>query len=63
MKELIREIILDSLNPSDLKRAIASYVESQVELLDLEDIAEALVDEYDIFEVAVEAAAEALLPF
>ena len=63
MKEMIREIILDSLDPSALKQAIASYVESQMDGIDTEDIVEELLADVDIFELAVEAAAELLLPF
>ena len=63
MKEMLYEMILDSIDPSELKRAIGRYVEFQVKDLDLDDIAEGLCEEFDFLELAVEAAAELLLPF
>lgn len=63
MKEMLYEMIMDSIDPSELKRAIGRYVEFQVKSLDLDDIAEGLCEEFDFLELAVEAAAELLLPF
>ena len=63
MKELIREIISDYLTPAALKQAVESYVIDRMDGIDMDELVEAVLDDIDIFDVAVEAAAEMLLPF
>lgn len=63
MKEMVREIIRDYLSPSDIKQAIERYVIDRLDGIDMDELAEAVIDDIDIFDEAVIAAVEMLLPF
>jgi hypothetical protein len=63
MKEMVREIISDYLTQAALKQAIESYVIDRMDGIDMDELAEAVLDDIDIFDEAVLVAAEMLLPF
>lgn len=63
MKEMIREIIRDYLSPSDIRRAVENHVIEQLDGIDMDELAEAVIDDIDIFDEAVLVAVEMLLPF
>lgn len=63
MKEMIREIIRDYLTPSYIREAVESHVIDRLEGIDMDELAEAIIDDIDIFDEAVLVAVEMLLPF
>lgn len=63
MKEMIREIIRDYLTPSYIREAVESHVIQRLEEIDTDELAEAVIDDIDIFDEAVLVAVEMLLPF
>ena len=63
MKEMIREIIRDYLSPSDIREAVEKHVIEQLDEIDMDELAEAVIDDIDIFDEAVLVAVEMLLPF
>ena len=63
MKEMIREIIRDYLTPSYIREAVEAHVIDRLEAIDMDELAEAVIDDIDIFDEAVLVAVEMLLPF
>lgn len=61
MKEMISKIILDHLRAADIKQAIERHVIERLKGIDIDELAEAVIDDVGIFEEVVLEAVEKIV--